>query len=112
MADDKLGVGRPPLTEEEKEIFAFFQKREGKPIAEHKLHMLVSIVSAAEENARYKFEPEYWRDEKGNDATGLGSLPYCKRLHEIVESLIAKRYITRGESDPMMLVEDRQLHLF
>ncbi len=111
MTDDKLSVGRPSLTEEEKEVFSFFQKREGKPIAEHKLHQLVSIVSSSE-NKGYEFEQKPWLDRDGNDITGQGSLPYCARLHEIVESLVAKHYITRGESDPMMLVEDRQLHLF
>ena len=111
MTNNKFLVGRQPLTEDEGEIFSIFQKRDGKPIAEHRLHMLMSIVSAAEDSI-YKFEPEYWRDEHGNDITGQGCLPYCARLHEIVESLIAKYYISRGESDPMMLVEDRQLRLF
>jgi len=111
MTIDNYMVGRESLIEEEECVLRMI-KEVGKPIGEHEFHMLMSIASHASGDSLYQFKPKLWEDADGNDQTGWGCLPYCERLHGVIDSLVAKHYLTRSSENPIVISEDRQLRLF
>jgi len=111
MTIDSYLVGRESLIEEEGFILRMI-KQVGKQIGEHEFHMMMSIASRVSKGNLYQFKPKPWVNADGNDLTGLGCLPYCERLHGVIESLIAKHYLTRSSENPLVISEDKQLMLF
>lgn len=103
-----------PLIEEEAFILRNI-KMLGKPIGEHNFHMMIKIATDAFGNGMYNFRPEMWGRIEGvyeNISYEHGCLPYSDKLHEQIELLIAKGYLTRNSEEPIIIFENRQLELF
>ncbi len=111
MSIDSYLVGRTPLTEEEEVVLGRI-KQAGKPIGEHEFHIVVSVAPHILGNIVYQFEPKAWEQIDERYKTGYDCLPYCEKLHGVIESLVAKRYLIRGSEDPIVISEDKQLNLF
>ncbi len=112
MSIDSYLVGREILTREEEFIFRMV-KLVGKPIGEHEFHTMMRIASSPiGDEASYQFIIKHWEDIDERYRSGQGSLPYCERLHEMIESLVGKYYLIRDSENPIVISEDRQLRLF
>ena len=86
-------------------------KRIGKPIGEHEFHMMFKIATESSMSDLYEFKPRLWEEINEKYQTGLGHLPYSSRLHELIESLVKKDYLSRGSEEPILIFENKQLKL-
>jgi hypothetical protein len=108
---DRYLVGREPLTKEEEFVLGMVKQVE-IPIGEHEFHMMINIASHASGDNLYQFEPKLWKHIDERYQTKLGSLPYCERLHGVIDSLVWKNYLARSSEEPIKIFEDEQLKLF
>ncbi len=111
MSIDSYLIGREFLSEEE-EIVLGRIKQAGGPIGEHEFHIAVSVAPHILRNIVCQFEPKAWEQIDERYKTGYDRLPYCEKLHGVIESLVAKHYLIRGSEDPIVISEDKQLRLF
>ena len=90
------------LTEEENCVLDLV-KQVGTPIGEHEFHMIVCISTNLSEVGIYNFEPMEWEMVDGKYKTGLGGVPYSQELHKLVDSLVAKNYLSRDSNSPLII---------
>ena len=108
--NDNYRKGREDLTDEEETILNLV-KIVGKPIKEHEFHMMMEITQTASGKKLYQFELGYWEHINENFRTSMGAIPISKELHNTIDSLVKKNYLSRNSENPLTIYENNQLNL-
>ncbi len=99
-------VGLEPLTEKEELVLGLI-KQIDRPIGEHEFHMLMSITQNAMQKSYFEFGLDMWEKIDERFKTDLGHIPVSKELHEQVESLVCKKYLSRDKDNPLVIFENK-----
>ncbi len=101
------------ITLRQRELLGLLRVRQaslsGKSISEHELHMMMSIANQGLEHddqsstASYQFALDHWHKIDPKFDCKFGAVPISTELHQDIEDLVSKCYLTRSQEAPIEL---------